>query len=316
MARHSRYDQDRASSPGFPRQSDPIGSTTQTRGTARRTSQPAPQHHAEIIDFQHLSDARHQVNAADQHASFSAFVSSRTRQVNHGQGASSQPEHAAAGASRNRKQQASHSSFQGMASVRGILSRFVGKSSGEGNDASAQAGRDGSLRAAGASSGERSSQDKKHRAFPIHFSFDWFRSSRPAQVSALVCACLILGCAFVYPSAKDAYTAVRNADQAEAEYQAVLNRNDEIQNRINTLQTDEGIEDLARNSYGYVMEGEHSVRVSGLGAQSIAADAENQTPAVAAGSVAPTDTWYSPVLDVVFGYTPDNATTSADDSSE
>jgi cell division protein FtsB len=157
---------------------------------------------------------------------------------------------------------------------------------------------------------EATSNGKKKRfALPFHISLGSFRNSRPARISALVCACLILACAFVYPSAKDAYTAIRNQDQAQAEYQAILSRNDEIQNRINLLKTDEGMEDLARSEYGYVYANENAVKVIGLGSQSIAADAENQTAAIASGSVPAPDTWYSPFLDKFFGY--DNGTSSS-----
>lgn len=150
---------------------------------------------------------------------------------------------------------------------------------------------------------EASSGSKERFALPFHISLDSLRHSRPVCISALVCACLILACAFVYPSAKDAYTAIRNQDQAQAEYEAVLARNDEIQNRINLLKTDEGMEDLARSEYGYVFSNENAVKVIGLGSKSIAADAENQTAAVASGSVSAPDTWYSPFLDKFFGYT-------------
>lgn len=326
MARYSRYDQDRASTPGFPRQSDPAGQSAASQGASHRASHAAAGHHAEILDFERIS-ARRGVNEAAQNASFSSFVSTRTRQT---VGASAsrhhQAEHSAQAVSvdaseagRSHNSQSQHK-VAGV-DIRGFFKRFTTGGRDASEDDAAHAGgrardtQDERTRS-GAQSARSGSDKRKSHRLPIHLSFDWLRASRPAQVSTIVCACLILGCAFVYPSAKDAYTAVRNADQAEAEYQAVLNRNDEIQSRIDTLKTDEGIEDLARNSYGYVMSGEHSVRVSGLGDQSIAADAENQTPAIAAGSVAPPETWYSPVLDVVFGYTPDNATTTADDSSD
>ena len=149
---------------------------------------------------------------------------------------------------------------------------------------------------------DRASAAEKGFSLPFHISLDTFRNSRPARISALVCACLILACAFVYPSAKDAYVAIRNQDQAQAEYQAILSRNDEIQNRVNLLKTDEGMEDLARSEYGYVFANENAVKVIGLSSKSIAADAENQTAAVASGSVPAPDTWYSPFLDKFFGY--------------
>lgn len=325
MARNSQHDTDRASSSGFPRQSDPAG-TAPSRTSSRPASHAAAGHHAEILDFEHISATRG-ANEAAQNASFSSLVSSRTRQTGagrrhhgaeHAEGPSVEAEHGQA----PRGSEARHLSVA--ASVSGFFQRFTSSAKETAGDSKAHRASSGAAKRASASEEASATQSARKRdsqsgkdakKHTFHVSFDWIRSSRPAQISAVVCACLILGCAFVYPSAKDAYTAVRNADQAQAEYQAVVDRNNEIQSRIDTLKTDEGIEDLARNSYGYVMEGENSVRVAGLGSQSIAADAENQTPAVAAGSVAPPTTWYSPVLDVVFGYTPDNATTSASSSS-
>jgi cell division protein FtsB len=130
----------------------------------------------------------------------------------------------------------------------------------------------------------------------------WRNASRSLRIGAIVCCCLVLSFAFVYPSAKDAYAAVRDQQQAQAEYEAVLNRNDEIQDRIDLLKTDEGMANYARDEYGYVKSGETSVLVSGLDSCDIAADAENQTAAIASGSVKAPDTWYSPFLDTLFGY--------------
>jgi cell division protein FtsB len=326
VARNSQHDTDRAPSSGFPRQSDPAGAAP-SRGSSQPASHAAAGHHAEILDFERISATRG-ANEAAQNASFSSLVSSRTRQT----GATRhrhQAEHAEDASVEGERRQTGRAAGAERpsiaAAVSGFFQRFgsaadnaegASKAHRASVDVKQTAAAEGAKAKAAKGARSRDAQsdkdDKKHR---FHVSFDWIRSSRPAQISAIVCACLILGCAFVYPSAKDAYTAVRNADQAQAEYQAVVDRNNEIQSRIDTLKTDEGIEDLARNSYGYVMEGEKSVRVAGLGSQSIAADAENQTPAVASGSVAPPTTWYSPVLDVVFGYTPDNATTTADSSS-
>ena len=148
-------------------------------------------------------------------------------------------------------------------------------------------------------------------AFP--FSFGILRRSRAARMSALVCACLILACAFVYPAAKDCYTALRTQDQAAAEYQAILDRNAQIKDRVALLSTDEGMEDLARSEYGYVKSGDNAVKVAGISSGSIAAEAENDPANIASGSVPAPTTWYSPVLDVLFGY--QNGTTASDSSS-
>lgn len=139
-------------------------------------------------------------------------------------------------------------------------------------------------------------------ALPVGFSQSWSSAPRAMRVIVLAFFCVILSCAFVYPSAKDAYGAVRDQQQAQAEYQAIQDRNAEIQNRSDLLKTDDGMANYARDEYGYVKKGETSVLVSGLDKCNIAADAENQTAAIASSSIKPPDTWYSPFLDTLFGY--------------
>lgn len=140
------------------------------------------------------------------------------------------------------------------------------------------------------------------KAFRGGFSLAGWRDSPHFSTSLVVVVCIVMACGFIYPAAKDCYTAVRQQAQITAEYQAIQDRNAEIQGRIENLSTAEGIEDKAHEDYGWVKSGENSVSVATGGTTSIASDADNQTAAVATGSVPAPTTWYSPALDLLFGY--------------
>ncbi|MBP5313757.1 MAG: septum formation initiator family protein [Eggerthellaceae bacterium] len=102
---------------------------------------------------------------------------------------------------------------------------------------------------------------------------------------------------FLYPAAKDYYVSVRENDRLNAEYQAVLDRNDILRDEIETLQTDEGIEDLAREAFGWVKKGETSVAVVGMDENTISA----YVPNIPQGSVEAPRSWLTDLLDSFFG---------------
>ena len=141
------------------------------------------------------------------------------------------------------------------------------------------------------------------------------RSSTASRIAValgcLVCMAAVL--LFLYPTAQQVYLESREKDRLQAEYDALVERNTALQERIDYLSTDEGIEDTARQELGWVQEGEIAVVVEGL-----SEDSEDETSSIstqiASGSIATPETWYSPILDVVFGYT--DSTTADDDSSD
>lgn len=123
------------------------------------------------------------------------------------------------------------------------------------------------------------------------------RAFHPALLaSAAVAACLLFGCVFLYGPAKTYYQEVRECDRLEAEYAALQQRNDAIQDEVDALSTDAGIEDKARSEFGWVKEGENAVSVSGLDVE----EESNFTANIVPGSVEAPDTWYS-FLDPIFG---------------
>lgn len=161
----------------------------------------------------------------------------------------------------------------------------------------------GTQRERGASSRSDSAQAKKLRSVT---------ASRLA-IAAGCLVCIAVMALFLYPTARQVYIESRNEDRLQAEYDALIARNDAMQDRIDYLKTDEGIEDAARQQLGWVKEGETAVVVEGLSEDASSADSGVNVQ-IMNGSVPAPQTWYSPVLDVVFGYS-DPATAQKDGQS-
>ena len=121
-------------------------------------------------------------------------------------------------------------------------------------------------------------------------------------ITGVTIFCAVLLAVGVYPAAQDYYLQIRANDQLAAEYEAIVERNAELENHVQALQTDEGMEELAHESLGWVHEGENSVSVLTDGSANPSTGTLSDTGAVPVGSVPAPETWYSPVLDVVFGY--------------
>ncbi len=117
-------------------------------------------------------------------------------------------------------------------------------------------------------------------------------------VTVTVLACLALSALFLYAPAKQYYLQIREVDRLQAEYQAVSERNDALQQEVDKLMSDEGVEDLAREELGWVADGEQSVSVSGLDLPEKESDFKANIPP---GSVKAPRTWYSEIGDFIFG---------------
>ena len=118
---------------------------------------------------------------------------------------------------------------------------------------------------------------------------------------AVVCLCLVATVATLYQPAKTYYTSIRDYTKLEQEYEAIQNRNATMQQNVSSLQTVAGVQARAHEQLGWVQEGESSANVRGLNLE------EEEAASSVVANVAPddftaTETWYSPVLDVVFGY--------------
>lgn len=112
-----------------------------------------------------------------------------------------------------------------------------------------------------------------------------------------VAAALALTVAFLYGPAQQLYVDMRERDRLAAEYDLVVARNDAISRHVEALQTEEGIEDVARMELGWVREGEHAVSVSNL---DLPEESDFQSNIVSEDVPMP-ETWYSGVLDPLFG---------------
>lgn len=123
--------------------------------------------------------------------------------------------------------------------------------------------------------------------------------SSPKFLSGMAAlACLALSCLFLYPAAQQYYHASRENDRLQAEYVAIEQRNATIQNEVDSLKTESGVKARAHEQFGWVEEGEQSAVVQGLDSEAEETDFLANIPSE---SVDTPDTWYSPVLDAVFG---------------
>lgn len=114
---------------------------------------------------------------------------------------------------------------------------------------------------------------------------------------ALFCTLIVLAGVFLYPTARTYYQAIREQQRLEAEFSAVLDRNIRMADEIEFLQTDEGIIQEARESLGWVERGEIAVIVYGAVPDRTA---DLDAPIIA-GSIEAPETWYSRILDPIFG---------------
>ena len=124
---------------------------------------------------------------------------------------------------------------------------------------------------------------------------------RTSTISLMVCTCLVLACLLMYAPVKDYYTAVRDQAKAEVALEIVTTRNAALIEDVALLTSEAGMEDRAREQYGWVRKGENAVTVVGLSKDGEPSAAEILRT-ITLNDVKAPETWYSPVLDPVFGY--------------
>jgi cell division protein FtsB len=117
-------------------------------------------------------------------------------------------------------------------------------------------------------------------------------------VAAVIVLGLVLSVVMLYPALREYYVALRANTHAYAEYDAVVKRNEKIQQQIDELTTLEGIEDRAREEFGWVRAGEEAVNITGL---SVSESSTGLPSAIEPGSVKAPGTWLSETLDEFFG---------------
>ena len=102
--------------------------------------------------------------------------------------------------------------------------------------------------------------------------------------------------------ARQYYQSVRENARLEAEYAVLAERNAALTERNESLSSDAGIEQTAHEEYGWVKKGEQTATVEGLSGDYVAkSEGSTVRESIPSGSVEAPATWYSPVLDFVFG---------------
>lgn len=121
------------------------------------------------------------------------------------------------------------------------------------------------------------------------------RSGR-LKVVAAVAVALLVTTAILYPPTREYYVSVRTLEKAEAQLSQLEEQNEELQSSIDDIATDDGIENYVREEYGWVMDGEQAVSVTGL-----TTDAETSSSSITSTEEAEGET--SPLtrfLDTIF----------------
>lgn len=135
----------------------------------------------------------------------------------------------------------------------------------------------------------------------VRHAVDHERVWRHALVAVTTLASVFVTIIMLYFPAQDLYLALRQNERLSNELAQNTARNAQMQARVDSLQTAEGIQDEAHRAFGLVMPGEESITVQGLDeyqAPSSAIPAE-----VPRGSGTNTSSWATDLFDRVFGVT-------------
>lgn len=114
------------------------------------------------------------------------------------------------------------------------------------------------------------------------------------KLTVFICIVGILLIGF-YGPVQGYYRAIRDAQELQITQQEVEKEHKNLNEDVNRLQTQEGIQDKAHER-GYVSEGETSVSVEGVGNTTTDNKQKEQKR--------PENPWYIKLLDFVFGYVP------------
>ena len=118
------------------------------------------------------------------------------------------------------------------------------------------------------------------------------RAHKKLTVFICIVGVLLIG---FYGPVQGYYRAIRDAQELQITQQEVEKEHKNLNEDVNRLQTQEGIQDKAHER-GYVSEGETSVSVEGVGNTTTDDKQKEQKR--------PENPWYIKLLDFVFGYVP------------
>ncbi len=155
---------------------------------------------------------------------------------------------------------------------------------------------------------EEKKSGKTQNAFAGFNPLAFLVSTRVGQGFAFALIGFLFAFGVLYQPVADWYNEGRSLQQLQAQYELTSAEYEQVKADVDYLSTDEGLADYAHQQLGWLKSGEHSVTVSGLSGDSEQAssgtDAKSTTEILASASAkAETpETWYSGVLDMVFGY--------------
>ena len=143
---------------------------------------------------------------------------------------------------------------------------------------------------------DKSAKETEKRSFIETVRDNFLNMGLGLRVFFGAIAVLIVAAAVLYPIGCTYYQALRQEQTLQAELDAVNQRNEQIDAENKQLETDEGVENQAREEYGWVKDDEKATVVvnsddSGSG------DMPSQ---VDGSKIEPPHTWYYDILDIVF----------------
>lgn len=191
-----------------------------------------------------------------------------------------------------------------------MFDRQYAAESSAGSQASETAPRAALYKGRASSSQRRSARmQRASQAGPVSAKINpagWFANlsvSPRSLKAATVVLCLVLVGVFLYTPAQQYYQSLREHDKLEAEYAVLAQRNEVLDEQNDSLASNAGLEDAARQKYGYVVKGDQTAVVTGLSetATDSSRDGENIEANVLTSSVKAPEEWYTPYLDAFFG---------------
>lgn len=145
-------------------------------------------------------------------------------------------------------------------------------------------------------------KDRPKFGFGLPFSLPVTSLSAAATRGIVALAVVGLTVFMLYPSCQNFYTETRQLQQLQAEYQALSDYNTQMQSQIDYLNTDEGLEEYARSELGWIRQDERMATVEGVESSVDGSTQANTTYSPLNEDIPAPATWYSGVLDVLFGY--------------
>ena len=143
---------------------------------------------------------------------------------------------------------------------------------------------------------DKSAKETEKRSFIETVRDNFLNMGLGLRVLFGAIAVLIVAVAVLYPIGCTYYQALRQEQTLQAELDAVNQRNEQIDAENKQLETDEGVENQAREEYGWVKDDEKATVVVNSG-DSGSGDMPSQ---VDGSKIEPPHTWYYDILDIVF----------------